>query len=112
MIKSRADGEKRMPTVGIIGSGLIGRAWANVFTRGGWDVRLWDPDLTALAAAPKLIEEALHDVARHGLAKDPTAAAKRVAVVASLEDAVSNAELVQESGPERLEVKREVFARL
>jgi L-gulonate 3-dehydrogenase len=101
-----------MPTVGIIGTGLIGRAWANVFARAGWDVRLWDPDAAALANAPHLIEEALHDVARHGLAKDPAAAAKRLKVATSLEDATADAELVQESGPERLDVKRDAFARL
>ena len=101
-----------MPTVGIVGVGLIGRAWANVFARAGWDVRLWDPDANALKAAPGLIEAALGDVARHGLAKDPAAAAKRLKVAASLEEAVAGAELVQESGPERLDVKRDVFARL
>lgn len=101
-----------MPTVGIVGTGLIGRAWANVFARGGWDVRLWDPDASALANAPQLIEEALHDVARHGLAKDPAAAAKHLSVASSIEDAVAGAELVQESGPERMEVKREIFAKL
>jgi prephenate dehydrogenase len=64
-----------MPTVGVIGTGLIGRAWANVFARAGWDVRLWDPDKTARAEVPRLIAEALRDVARHGLAPDPAAAA-------------------------------------
>ena len=101
-----------MPTVGVVGVGLIGRAWANVFARAGWDVRLWDPDAAALKAAPGLIEAALGDVARHGLATDPAAAAKRLKVATSLEDAVAGAELVQESGPETLEVKREMFARL
>ena len=101
-----------MPTVGIVGVGLIGRAWANVFARAGWDVRLWDPDAHALKAAPGLIEAALGDVARHGLASDPAAAVKRLKVAASLEDAVAGAALVQESGPERLDVKRDVFARL
>lgn len=101
-----------MPTIGIVGVGLIGRAWANVFARAGWDVQLWDPDANALKAAPGLIEAALGDVARHGLAKNPAAAAKRLKVAASLEDAVAGAELVQESGPERLDVKRDVFARL
>ena len=38
-----------MPTVGLVGVGLIGRAWANVFSRAGWDVRLWDPEAGALA---------------------------------------------------------------
>ena len=101
-----------MTTVGIIGAGLIGRAWANVFARSGWDVRLWDPNAAALGAAPRLIAEALHDVAKHGLAKDAAAAAKRVTTAASLEEAVRDAEFVQENGPERVEIKREVFARL
>jgi len=101
-----------MPTVGIVGTGLIGRAWANVFARAGWDVRLWDPDAAALAKAPKLIAEAVHDVARHGLATDPAAAAKRVAVASSLEDAVRDVEFVQENGPERVEAKLEIFAKL
>lgn len=101
-----------MPTVGVVGVGLIGRAWANVFARAGWDVRLWDPDAKALKAAPGLIEAALADVAKHGLAQDPAVAAKRLKVASSLEDAAAGTELVQESGPERLDVKRDVFARL
>jgi L-gulonate 3-dehydrogenase len=101
-----------MPTVGIIGVGLIGRAWANVFARGGWNVRLWDPDATALAKAPGLVAEALQDVARHGLASDPAAAAKRLSMAASLEDAVRDVEFVQENGPERVEAKLEIFAKL
>jgi 3-hydroxyacyl-CoA dehydrogenase len=101
-----------MPTVGLVGVGLIGRAWANVFARGGWDVRLWDPVPAALAAAPGLIAQSLEDVARHGLAKDPAAAAKRVTAATSLSDAVSGADYVQESGPEVVDVKRAVFAEL
>jgi L-gulonate 3-dehydrogenase len=102
----------RMPTVGLIGVGLIGRAWANVFARAGWDVRLWDPDAATLAAAPALIEQSLADTARHGLVSDPAAAAARVKRASSLDDALEGATLVQESGPERVEVKRELFARL
>ena len=29
--------------VAIVGTGLIGRAWALAFARAGCDVRLWDP---------------------------------------------------------------------
>ena len=101
-----------MPTIGVVGVGLIGRAWANVFARAGWDVRLWEPDAAALSNAPALIEASLRDVARHGLATDPAAAARRLTVAASLDDAVKGAELVQESGPERIEIKQELFARL
>ncbi|HJZ43948.1 MAG TPA: 3-hydroxyacyl-CoA dehydrogenase [Hyphomicrobiaceae bacterium] len=101
-----------MPTVGLAGVGLIGRAWANVFARAGWDVRLWDPDPATLAAAPGLIAQSLRDVAPHGLVKDPAAAAKRVKAAASLVEAVERADFVQESGPERLDVKCAVFAEL
>jgi L-gulonate 3-dehydrogenase len=101
-----------MPRVGLVGVGLIGRAWANVFSRAGWEVRLWDPDAAALAKAPGLIAQSLQDVARHGLAKDPAAAAARIEPAASLEAAVRDAEIVIESGPERVEVKIELFERL
>jgi L-gulonate 3-dehydrogenase len=101
-----------MPRVGMVGVGLIGRAWANVFSRAGWEVRLWDPDAAALARAPGLIAQSLQDVARHGLAKDPAAAAARIEPAASLEAAVKDAEIVIESGPERVEVKIDLFERL
>ena len=31
-----------MPSVAVIGAGLIGRSWAMVFARAGWDVRITD----------------------------------------------------------------------
>ena len=96
----------------IIGAGLIGRAWANVFARAGWTVRVWDPDAGQRAAAARLIEQSLHELAAHGLVKDPASAAGRVTVVATLEEAVANADYVQECGPEVLETKRSTFEAL
>jgi len=101
-----------MRIAGIVGAGLIGRAWTQVFARAGWGVLVWDPEAKARDAAHGLVEQALHESAAHGLVKDPAAAAKRVRVVPSLEEAVREAEYVQENGPERLEVKKETFARL
>jgi 3-hydroxyacyl-CoA dehydrogenase len=101
-----------MQIAAIIGAGLIGRAWANVFARAGWSVRVWDPDAGQRASAAKLIEESLHELAAHGLVTDPTAAARRVTVVATLEEAVAGAEYVQECGPEVLETKRATFEHL
>ena len=83
-----------------------------MFSRAGWDVRIWDPVPAALADAPKLIAQSLEDVARHGLAKDPAAAVKRIVAATSLEAAVKDVELVVESGPERVDVKIELFQRL
>ena len=101
-----------MPTIGLVGVGLIGRAWANVFARSGWDVQMWDADPVATAAASGLVAESLRDLARHGLVADPDAAAARLKTVSSLEAAVAGVDLVQESGPERLEDKLAIWARL
>ena len=101
-----------MAIAGIVGAGLIGRAWANVFARAGWEVRVWDPEPSQRAEAARLIEQSLHELAAHGLVSDPQAAAKRVSVVATLEEAVAGAGYVQESGPEVLEIKRATFEQL
>jgi 3-hydroxyacyl-CoA dehydrogenase len=97
---------------GIVGAGLIGRAWAHVFARAGWNVRVWDPDAKQRAAAGALIEGSLEELAAHGLVKDAGAAARRVTVVDTLEQAVADADYVQECGPEVLEVKRATFEKL
>ena len=101
-----------MPTVGLIGGGLIGRSWANVFARAGWDVRLWDADAKVTETAPALVAESLRDLAKHGLIKDPAKAAKRVSAVTTMADAVEGADFVQESGPETLSAKLDIWAKL
>ncbi|MEM9027056.1 MAG: 3-hydroxyacyl-CoA dehydrogenase [Pseudomonadota bacterium] len=101
-----------MPTAAIVGVGLIGRAWANVFARAGWDVALWDANAEALAAAPAQVSQSLHDLVPHGLVTDADAAAARVRAATSLADAVGAADLVQESGPERVDVKIALFQEL
>jgi 3-hydroxyacyl-CoA dehydrogenase len=98
--------------VAIVGAGLIGRAWAAIFARAGWNVRLTDPHVPTLAAAPRLIRDELHALARHGLAADPDGAVARISVAGSLEEAVMDAEFVQENGPEKVEEKQIIFAQL
>jgi L-gulonate 3-dehydrogenase len=98
--------------VAIVGAGLIGRAWAVIFARAGWNVRLTDPHAPSLEAAPELIRDELRALARHGLADDPDSAAAGVSVAASLKEAVAEAEFVQENGPEEIEQKRAIFAQL
>lgn len=101
-----------MPSVAIVGSGLIGRAWAVVFSRAGWDVRLTDTHADTLAVAPALIREGLDALAAHGIGLDPASAAARVVIARSLEEALRDVDLVQENGPETLPLKRELFAEL
>jgi L-gulonate 3-dehydrogenase len=101
-----------MPAVAIVGTGLIGRSWAIVFARAGWDVHIMDPSAEQLAAAPRLIRQGLDELAAYGLADDPEAAAQRVSPSASLEEVVRGVDLVQENGPEVLDIKRELFTEL
>lgn len=103
---------KKNRRVAIVGAGLIGRAWAAIFARAGWDVRLTDPHAPTLNAAIGLIGDELHALARHGLADDPDGAAGRLSIAINLEDAVTDVEFVQENGPEKIEEKKVIFAEL
>ena len=99
-------------TVAIVGAGLIGRAWAVVFARAGWAVRLTDLHGPTLDTAPGLIRDELHALHRHGLVNDPEAAAARVSTAKDLADAVTPADFVQENGPETVEAKQALFVEL
>src|SRR5918995_1764785 len=101
-----------MPTVAIVGAGLIGRAWAVVFARAGSDVRVFDPDAGQRAAAPELIRAGLDESSAHGLLDDPDGARARVTMAENLAEAVAGVGLVQENGPGVVEVKRAVFGEL
>jgi 3-hydroxyacyl-CoA dehydrogenase len=98
--------------VAIVGSGLIGRAWAIVFAGGGCEVALYDAVAGVPDKARALVAEGLGELAAHGLVADATAAAAGVRVAASLDDALDGATFVQESTPETVEAKREIFAEL
>ena len=99
-------------TIAVIGAGLIGRAWAMVFARAGWSVRLTDHDADQLARARAFIAASLDEQERYGLVTDARAALERIERAASIESAIGEAEWVQENLPEKVELKREIFALL
>jgi L-gulonate 3-dehydrogenase len=102
-----------MEKIAVIGSGLIGRAWAMVFARAGHPVRLYDNAPGAAEKALALIEEGLRELKQAGLiTEDPATAARRVTAAATLADAVKDADYVQENTSERLDVKREVYRQM
>jgi L-gulonate 3-dehydrogenase len=98
----------------IVGAGFIGRAWAISFARAGHEVALWDQDATAPGKALAYIDGLLPELASLDLLNGNSAAQVRGRMhgVASLEDALADADYVQENTPEKLDVKRAVFARL
>jgi L-gulonate 3-dehydrogenase len=99
--------------VAIIGGGSIGIAFAIVFARAGWPVRLFDPDAQRRHVALDEIRARLSDLTRFDLLDEAVhAVTARVQVVDSITAAVVDADLVMECAPERVELKRALFAEL
>jgi L-gulonate 3-dehydrogenase len=98
---------------GIVGVGSIGVAFAVVFARAGWRVRLYDPDAARRDAAPAEVAQRLADLTHYELLDEaPGAIAARVEIVDTLDMAVADADLVQECAPERADIKRELFTQM
>lgn len=94
--------------IAIIGAGLIGRSWAVVFARAGMQVAAWDPH----ADIRDRLEGDIRAMLADADVPDAPRVRARITAAATLEQALDGADLVQESGPEKIEVKRELFARL
>lgn len=103
-----------MAKIAIVGSGFVGRAWAISFARAGHDVALWDSNASAPTAAVTYIADVLKDLKAHDLLNGQTPAdvLKKLQPCADLETALSGAVHIQENTPEKIEIKRETFARL
>src|ERR1700693_2909823 len=102
-----------MEKIAIIGAGLIGRAWAMVFARAGHPVKLWDNNAGAVPQALRLIEEGVREMHGFGLiTEDPKAVSARVSGVATLAEALKDADYVQENTAERVDVKQQAYAQM
>jgi L-gulonate 3-dehydrogenase len=103
-----------MAKVALVGAGLIGRAWAICFARAGHEVALVDSDAAAVERALAFIESALEDLQRFDLLRGATPAAVRgrIRIADGLAPALAGAAHVQENAPERIEVKRALYAEL
>ena len=102
-----------MDTIGIVGAGLIGRAWAIVFARAGFAVKIWDVAPAATAAARGFIADRLPELRAAGLLRDtPDAVLARITPVETLAEAVTGVIHVQENGPERIPEKTALFAEM
>jgi L-gulonate 3-dehydrogenase len=101
-----------MDRIALVGAGLIGQAWAIVFGRAGHEVLLFDAEPAMLEQARRNIGARLEDLASLGLVDDVEAVLGRVGYAATLSEALASADYVQESTPERVEVKRTIFAEL
>jgi 3-hydroxyacyl-CoA dehydrogenase len=98
----------RFERVAIVGAGLVGAGWAIVFARAGRSVSIYDAQYAARASVLDWIADSLSEMERSGLVRDVPAIMARITVSGSLEDAVAEADYIQESVFERVGVKREI----
>jgi L-gulonate 3-dehydrogenase len=95
-------------TVGIVGAGLVGSAWAIVFARAGVNVRAFDASEDIRRTTAARIRASLEDMAKAGLVDGVDAICSRVTIVDDLRGAVADVDYVQESVFERIPEKRAV----
>lgn len=94
----------------IIGGGVIGGAWAARFLLNGWDVRLFDPDPESERKVGEILANARRAMPMlYDRALPPEGGLTRVGTIA---EAVSGVDWVQESVPERLDLKHRVLAEI
>jgi 3-hydroxyacyl-CoA dehydrogenase len=98
--------------IAVIGAGLIGQAWAIVFARGGCEVQLWDGDQDALARAMGLIAGQMQQLESKGLLVGASAAMARIQATATLKQALTGVDYVQENLPERIDVKKSIYQQM
>ena len=97
-------------TVAVVGTGVIGAGWAAHFLRMGYDVAAWDPGTGAAERLAEFVGSAWPVLERLGLS--PGASPDRLRFADSLAGAVGDAQFVQESAPEVLDVKVALLAEL
>lgn len=95
--------------IAIVGAGLIGTAWAALFQHHGAHVRIWDISSDTLATIPDRMEPPRAQLAELSASKGE---AGSLTICASLEDAVTGADLVQENVPESIEAKHNIYRQI
>src|SRR5260370_23982063 len=110
--RRRSDMSQNQPIrrVGIIGTGVSGASWAALFLANGLDVGATDVAPGAEAALKRFVAAAWPALQRLGLASG--ASQSRLSFTAALTDAVKDADLVQENGPEKIEFKKTLYRQL
>jgi 3-hydroxyacyl-CoA dehydrogenase len=101
---------KPVRRIAIVGTGVIGASWAAEFLAHGFDVVATDPAPNAEQNLRKYIDAAWPALSAKGL--DESASRERLSFSPDLKKTVSQADLVQENGPERPDFKIKLFAEI
>ena len=108
------DENNQKKKVALIGCGLIGQSWAISFLSAGFDVSLFDPVKGVTKKAKEKIKAKLSDLQNYGLLKNKNISdyLDRIHLNQDLLHAVEGSIYVQESGPEDLDIKKELTKRI
>ncbi len=93
--------------IGVVGLGTIGQRWAATFAHHGYEVSCYDPDPARWQAFQALHPALIDDLERLAPARR---ARGLVRFSSDLGQALAGVAFVQESGPERLDLKRGLLA--
>ncbi|WP_168790641.1 3-hydroxyacyl-CoA dehydrogenase NAD-binding domain-containing protein [Paraburkholderia aromaticivorans] len=99
---------KQAVNIAIVGAGVIGAGWATHFLAHGFEVTATDPADGAESRLRDWIDNSWPVVERLGLAQG--ASRDKLTFTTDVGAAVRNADFIQESGPERLDVKHSLIA--
>ncbi len=99
---------KPIKKIAIVGTGVIGASWAAEYLAHGFDVIATDPAPNAETNLRKYVDEAWSDLTSIGLSNG--ASRDRLSFTTNMKEALSEADLVQENGPERPDFKMKLFA--
>ncbi|SDP24729.1 3-hydroxyacyl-CoA dehydrogenase NAD-binding domain-containing protein [Afipia sp. GAS231] len=110
MATAQQDILNRYSKVTVIGAGVIGASWTALFLAHGLSVVVNDPRPDVETIVRDYIRNNLSTLAELGLPTDNLE--KRLSFEADLERSVTGADLVQENGPERIEFKQDLWARI
>ena len=104
------DENNQKEKVALIGCGLIGQSWAVSFLRAGFDVSLFDPVEGVTVQAKENIKAKLSDLQNHGLLENKNISdyLDKIHLARDISQAVGGSIYVQESGPEDLDIKKEL----
>ncbi len=100
----------KVENVAVIGAGTIGASWATQFLAKGLNVAIFDPGPDSETRIRGFIENAWPALERLGL--DDRADPTKLCFFSNPADAVTKADFVQESGPENLGAKRDLYSKL
>jgi carnitine 3-dehydrogenase len=99
--------DKPIRRIAIVGTGVIGASWAAQYLAHGFDVVATDPAPNAEANLQKYVDDAWKYVTAIGLA--PSASRDRLVFTPDMQEALSEADFVQENAPERPDFKIKLF---